>query len=226
MDRVSSTRWSSNRPGTQKAPGSQPLIYPQSVGIRTAAAGDLTYVDHLQKQHADAVGFLPKVALQSVINDQYITLGLQNDCPAGYLLSRTRLRWQPLMRSITQTCVDMSAQRRHIGLALLTELEQRARTDGILAVQACCAVGLDSNSFWRAAGYIPIVHMRPDNVRGREIICWRKPLTSTVPIWFAMPPRYAGHRAKPPTLTRDPHRSTDALCIASRFTTPQARTQG
>lgn len=141
----------------------------------------------------------------------------QNDDAAGYILSRTRLRWQPKMRSITQAAVAMDAQRRHHGLALLTRIEEEARSAGLLAIQACCAVGLDSNDFWRAAGFLPIVHMRPRNVRGREIICWRKPLTPLVPTWFAMPPKFAGYVGKAPTLTRDPNRSTDAVTIALKY---------
>ena len=84
----------------------------------------------------------------------------ENDDAAGYILSRPKLRWQPAMRSITQAAVAMDAQRRHHGLALLARIEQESRSAGLLAIQACCAVGLDSNDFWRAAGFLPIVHMR------------------------------------------------------------------
>jgi hypothetical protein len=90
----------------------------------------------------------------------------------------------------------MDAQRRHHGLAMLKEIEAEAVADGLLAIQACCAVGLESNDFWRAAGFLPICHLTPDTKAGREIICWRKPLTRNVPIWFAMLPEKSGHRAR------------------------------
>lgn len=192
-----------------------PLLQPDT--IRVAAPGDLGFVDHLQKKFANAVGFLPRVAIENLLAAGHIRLAMENDDGAGYILSRPKLRWQPKLRSITQACVAMDAQRRHHGLALLTRIEDESRSAGILAIQACCAVGLDSNEFWHAAGFLPIVHMTPANVRGREIICWRKPLTNVIPAWFAMPPQLAGHRAKRPTFDRNPNRSTDALLDAKPF---------
>jgi N-acetylglutamate synthase-like GNAT family acetyltransferase len=189
----------------------------ESTEIRTATVADLKFVDSLQKKFAGAVGFLPKVAIENLTEAGHVRLAMQNDEPAGYILSRTRLHWQPNMRSITQACVAMDAQRRAHGLRLLRQIEQEARLAHLEAIQACCAVGLDSNEFWRAAGFLPICHMRPANVRGREIICWRKPLVERLPTWFAMPPRLAGHRAKKPETSRDPNRSMDAALIAQRF---------
>lgn len=185
--------------------------------IRVASISDLKFVDALQKKHANAVGFLPKIAIETLITQGAMRIAGENDDPAGYILSRPRLRWQPLMRSITQAAVAMDAQRRHHGLAMLAQIATESRHAGLVAIQACCAVGLDSNEFWKAAGFLPVCHMRPANVRGREIICWRLPLTSTLPIWFAQPPRLAGHRAMTPTLTRDANRSTDAITVAQRF---------
>jgi len=197
--------------------GNDGLPMPELSQIRIATERDLKFIDSLQKKHANAVGFLPKIAIETLVNQGAMRIAGENDDPAGYILSRPRLRWQPLMRSITQAAVAMDAQRRHHGLALLSQIASESRAAGLVAIQACCAVGLDSNEFWRAAGFMPIVHMRPQNVRGREIICWRLPLTTTLPIWFALPPRLAGHRAMTPTLTRDANRSTDAITVAQRF---------
>lgn len=217
MDHLPRNPFSRSRPLAVESPGTQADFIPQPGQIRTATAADLKFVDHLQKKFANCVGFLPRVAIQTIIEQGHIRLAMENDDGAGYILSRPRLGWQPLMRSITQTCVAMDARRRHHGLALLQQIEAEARASGILAIQACCAVGLESNDFWQAAGFVPVVHMTPANVRGREIICWRKALTPRVPTWFAMPPRLAGARAKRPTLTRNANRSTDALLDAQRF---------
>lgn len=199
------------------APSPQPVFVPAPGQIRTATAADLKFVDSLQRKFANCVGFLPKVAIENLTEAGHVRLAMQNGDGAGYILSRPRLRWQPAMRSITQACVAMDAQRRSHGLALLATIEAESRRNGLLAIQACCAVGLDSNEFWRAAGFLPIVHMRPANVRGREIICWRKPLSNMLPPWFAMPPELAGHRAKRPTFDRNPNRSTDATNLARRY---------
>lgn len=217
MDRFSLASLPRNREGGGQAHSPPAVFVPQPNQIRTATAADLRFVDSLQKKFANCVGFLPQVAIENLVEAGHVRLAIENDDGAGYILSRPRLRWQPGMRSITQACVAMDAQRRSHGLALLATIAAEARADGLQAIQACCAVGLESNEFWRAAGFLPIVHMRPDNVRGREIICWRKPLTNVLPAWFAMPPQLAGHRARRPTFSRDPHRSTDATDIARRF---------
>ena len=217
MDHLPGNPFLRSRPLAIESPGTPANFLPQPGQIRTATPDDLKFIDHLQKKFANCVGFLPRVALQNIIEQGHIRLAMENDDGAGYILSRPRLQWQPLMRSITQTCVAMDAQRRHHGLALLRTLEAESRQAGLLAIQACCAVGLESNDFWQAAGFLPVVHMTPANVRGREIICWRKPLTHRLPPWFAMPPRLAGARAKRPNLTRNPNRSTDAISDAGRF---------
>lgn len=217
MDDIPRNPFSRNRPTAEETRRSTALCIPQLDQIRTAQPSDIKFVDKLQKKYANCVGFLPKVAIETLLAQGHIRLALDNDDAAGYLLSRTRLGWQPLMRSITQTAVAMDARRRHHGLALLRSLEIESVAQGTLAIQACCAVGLDSNEFWEAAGFVPICHMTPANVRGREIICWRKALTRKMPVWFAMPPRLAGHRAKRPSLNRNPNRSTDAITAARNF---------
>lgn len=219
MDSLPKNPFVRNRPISDITGDSRALPCLGATCLRTATLNDLKFVDSLQKKFAGAVGFLPRVAMENLLEAGHIRLALENDDGAGYLLSRPRLRWQPLMRSITQTAVAMDAQRRHHGLALLKRIESEAVAGGILAIQACCAVGLESNSFWIAAGFIPIVHMTPQNVRGREIICWRKPLTSVVPAWFAMPPKLAGHRAKRPSFTRNPNRDQNALLVGRQFET-------
>lgn len=161
------------------------------------------------------------IAIERTTADGHVRLAMENDDPAGYILSRPHLRWQPLMRSITQACVAMDAQRRHHGLALLRTIEAEARADGLLAIQACCAVGLDSNDFWKAAGFMPIAHMTPDTKSRREIICWRKPLTSTPPIWFAMLPERSGHRAATARSQRDIHRTAATAERAAQFIAPK-----
>ena len=190
----------------------------QLAQIRAANSGDLRFVDALQRRYSGALGFLPKIAIEQCTEQGAIKLAIENDEPAGYILSRRALAWCPQMRSITQAAVAMDAQRRHHGLALLASVESESRAAGILALQACCAVGLESNEFWAAAGYRPIAHLTPPNCRGREIICWRKPLVTRLPVWFAMMPRRAGHRAHRAASERDPMRDMQDIEDALKFT--------
>lgn len=191
----------------------------QSGQIRLGTPKDLRFVDHVQRKFADCLGFLPSVALENLLQHGHIRICNENGDAAGYLLSRPQLAWQPLMRSITQAAVAMDAQRRHHGLALVKQVELEAIAAGKLAIQACCAVGLDSNDFWRAAGFLPIAHLTPQTKSGREIICWRKALTATVPRWFADLPERSGHRASKGQSTRDVHRLATHGTTDTRFLT-------
>lgn len=189
--------------------------------IRTGAPADLAFVEHVRKRFGHALGFLPLEAISNSLEAGYIKICRENADNAGYILSRPHLAWQPKLRSITHAAVLMDAQHRHNGLAMLKSIESEAIADGLLAIQACCAVGLDSNEFWRAAGFLPIAHLTPTTKSGREIICWRKPLTTTVPIWFAMLPERSGHRALPTVHTRDIHRTADHGTLDPRLLTAE-----
>lgn len=164
--------------------------------IRPATAADLLYVQHLQKMHSNAVGFLPTAALQWYIREQHLRLITENDEPAGYIVARPKFRWNSLMAPLTQTAIDFSAQRRHLGLALVLQHARAARDRGQVAVQAMCRADLDANHFWHAAGFVEIGRYAPDNTRKQPIICWRKQLSARTPAWFNIMPPVAGWKAR------------------------------
>lgn len=186
---------------------------------RPATPRDLLFVLDLQRKYSNQVGYLPTPAIERYLTDNDISIAVDNDTPAGYLLGKPTLRWQPLLAPITQAAVAMDAQRRHHGLNLLADLAAAAAARGQVGLQACCAVGVEANEFWHAAGFVPICHMTPDNARSREIICWRLPLTKRIPLWFAQPPARAGWHAKIATTVRNPNRSKHAHAIATRYVT-------
>lgn len=196
-------------------------VQPEQGQVRLATVADLTFVEHVRKKHGKALGFLPLEAIEKSLEGGHIRICCENDDSAGYILSRPQLAWQPALRSITHAAVLMDAQRRHHGLAILATIETEARAAGKLALQACCAVGLESNEFWRAAGFIAICMLTPDTKSGREIICWRKPLSTTVPPWFAFPPLKSGHRARPTIVTRDIHRQAAQTGPQAEFIGPK-----
>jgi N-acetylglutamate synthase-like GNAT family acetyltransferase len=187
--------------------------------LRQATPADLKFVDKLQRRFGHSVGFLCTEALKFNLEHDHVAIALENGEPAGYLLGRPGLGWQPLLTPIFQACVAMDAQRRHHGLALLLLLEERSRASGKIGVQANCAIGVEANEFWQAAGFKPICHMTPKTARGREIICWRKPLVRCLPDWFLLPPRRSGHMARNPLSIRNPNRRPKDQQFAERFLT-------
>lgn len=192
---------------------------PQIGVLSRATLSDLRFIDSLQKKFGRSLGFLPTAALELNLEAGNVDLCLENGEPAGYLLCRPRLAWQPLLASIVQAAVCMDAQRRHHGLALLLQVEERALAAGQVALQANCAVGVEANEFWAAAGFKPIAHLTPATVSGREIICWRKPLTRNLPKWFLDLPKAAGGRGLRVNSTRNLNRASKDLDLATKFAT-------
>lgn len=191
-----------------------------------ATPADLKFLDSLQKKFARSLGFLPAQALMANIEQGNVTLTNENDDAAGYILARPRLAWQPGLTSIVQAAVCMDAQRRQHGLALLLTIEQAARERGQIALQANCAIGVEANEFWQAAGFKPIAHMTPHTKSGRHIICWRKPLTRKLPAWFAELPKRAGHRAANAISVREQDRSPEDQEFATRFLAARQMAEG
>jgi N-acetylglutamate synthase-like GNAT family acetyltransferase len=150
-----------------------------------------------------------------------VTLTRENGDAAGYLLVRPVLSWQPGLCSIIQAAVCMDAQRRHHGLALLLQIESEARARGQVALQANCAIGVEANEFWQAAGFKPIAHLTPPTKSGRHIICWRRPLKRSLPSWFTALPSRAGHRSRNAVSEREVGRSAKSQTFAERYVAPK-----
>lgn len=163
--------------------------------IRIADPGDLSFVLSLGKKFSNEIGFIPREATRWYTINGGVTIGLENGEPAGFVLGRARYRWRPEMCPITQAAVCMDAQRRHLGMALVESIVRRATERGQVAVQCCCAEGLDANEFWAAAGFLRICDLRRANTRNRLIHVWRRPLSIELPKWFYDAPPVAGHRA-------------------------------
>jgi N-acetylglutamate synthase-like GNAT family acetyltransferase len=202
-------------PATDRIPYIEPKK--ETRGLLKATAADLIFVDSLQKKFGRSLGFLPRQALELNIQRGNVTLTTENADSAGYLLVRPILKWRPEMASIVQAAVCMDAQRRHHGLALLLLIEQEARSRGQVAIQANCAIGVEANEFWAAAGFKPIAHLTPATKSGREIICWRKPLQRSLPAWFTDLPAQAGGRNLEVNSTRNLNRALKSQSFAEKF---------
>lgn len=150
----------------------------------------------LQKKFSNQLGFLPSKALDFYIESKNVGIALENDAPCGYVLGRPAFRYNPLMRPITQAAVYMDAQRRHHGLALVEGVCRRAHAAKQLVVQASCAADIEAIDFWLTANFMPIGTHTLDNRRKREIIVFRRCLTTSVPVWFWNKPLHHGHKGR------------------------------
>jgi GNAT superfamily N-acetyltransferase len=121
-----------------------------SLSIVPAAARDLPFVVAMQKQHASALGFIPRMALGEKIARQQIWLARVGGKPAGFLHHGSLAR--PEVR-IFQAAVCPAVRRKRLGIALVNDLLRRAAGAGAKGVSLRCLETLDANAFWRAAGF-------------------------------------------------------------------------
>lgn len=135
---------------------------------------DLAYEIDLAKRFTDQVGFLSVEALAHYAAIGGVYRARENDEPAGFLVFTPSVKTTPRLAQIFQAAVQMDAQRRHHGLALVAQAELDARTARAWAIQCWCAADLESNEFWRAAGFTHCSTRLGGSRRGRRHFLWRK----------------------------------------------------
>lgn len=146
--------------------------------IHIATEKELQYVIHLQKKFTNELGFLPYDALREYLLRKQIKIGEENSDPAGYLLFRPISTQQKFVATIVQAAVQMDSRRRHLGLNLVQSLVEEAAANGSRILQCWCAADIEAREFWKSAGFIEVARKDPANTRGRELILYRKALTS------------------------------------------------
>ncbi len=171
-----------------------PLTQAATPVIRLATAADLPYVVSLQKRFTDELGFLPATALQEWIDRGHVTLALENGDPCAYVVTRERVQSARWCRPLSQLAVQMDAQRRSIGLALLDRVARRAQTQLLEGLQCWVASDIDAIEFFKAAGFTAICSRKPQNARRRDLILFRRSLQPFEPANFWTPPAVAGCR--------------------------------
>lgn len=169
------------------------------VVIRLATLADLPYLISLQKRFTNQLGFMPAKAFEEWINGDHVELAMENGDPAGYILTRERVNSARWCRPLTQVAVQVDAQRRSVGLALLDRVARRATQELLEGLQCWVAADIAAVDFFKAAGFTAICSRAPRNARRRTLILFRKSLQPFDNSDFFSPPRVAGCR---PTLLR------------------------
>lgn len=128
----------------------------KNIAVRTSTIGDMLLIDKLQKENANAVGFI-----QNTIWEKYVFGGERNfvvficECnndPVGYVLL-TPGRKPMTYAKIQQIAVRDDARRLYYGTALLDVCRQFCEEFGRIGVTLRCRTDLESNSFWQALGF-------------------------------------------------------------------------
>lgn len=141
----------------------------------------LKYVESLMRQNYEAVGFLPLSVVAKYLEANQLWLQYENDEPCGYLLFGNG--W-PICR-VFQCCIQTDARRRSAASTLIQALVSKAENSGYNAITLRCADDLESNNFWRAAGFSFTGQSQGGKSRGRLINHWQLALRgSTQPDLF------------------------------------------
>jgi hypothetical protein len=171
--------------------------------IREARPGDWSFLDHLQRKHHAAIGFLSRAALEEAIARRRVLLALENDEPAGYLYGTAPYQRREQVAIIFQAAICYDARRRLLGTALVEAFANRLSAE---VAQLClwCASDLDANLFWSALGFSAVATRAGARSTGRTHIFWCRHLSdSPGPFWVPDATR-AGVMREPRTVTRLP----------------------
>jgi len=124
--------------------------------VRNSTASDLLFIDKLQKDNSNAVGFI-----QRTVWDKYVFGGERNFVvfvceknadSVGYILL-TPGRTHNTYAKIQQIAVRNDARRLDYGTALIHVVKDFCETFNRAGVTLRCRTDLESNKFWTALGF-------------------------------------------------------------------------
>ncbi len=125
---------------------------------------DLDFIAGLARTETDALGFIPRPALQRRIIEpgRYIIIANRHGRPRGYLLHGPPRWGKPL--HIYQACVEPDYRLRTYARRAVQQLEIQARPSGATELALRCAADLEAVRFWTAIGF----DLQYTGIGGRE----------------------------------------------------------
>jgi hypothetical protein len=139
--------------------------------VRLAQVQDWKFLDHLQRKHHDAIGFLPRVALERAIVQGHVMLAIENGEPAGYVYSQSPYQRRKDIAIIFQAAICFDARRRLLGTALVESFLARFPPT-VRQVCLWCASDLDASLFWSALGFVAVAWRDGARSTGRKHLFW------------------------------------------------------
>ena len=128
----------------------------KDISVRTSTIKDMLLVDKLQKENANAVGFIQKTVWEKYVwggDRNFIVLICEaNNDAVGYVLI-TPGRGSYRYAKIQQIAVRNDARRLQYGTALINVCRDFCNTFGRLGFTLRCRKDLTSNKFWQSLGF-------------------------------------------------------------------------
>ena len=158
------------------------------ISIRLATAGDLPFVDRLQKMHSKAVGWMPTGSLVQKILAGTVIVAEEQGIPVGYCIGQDQYFKRDDLGIIYQMNVEPGKQRGLIGAAMLKYMFDKSAY-GCKLFCCWCAQDLGANKFWEAMGFVPLAYRAGGEKKGgvRIHIFWQKRIKAgdvSTPFWF------------------------------------------
>jgi hypothetical protein len=131
--------------------------------LRDALPTDFLFIDSLRKKEGSALGFIPKDAYLGILTNtrpdgrdrwrySRILVTVDNNDLTGFCY----ISYAGNFASIIQIVVQKDARRWHRALLMADEVERDARRFSKHGIKCRVAYDLESNTFWRAIGYVPM----------------------------------------------------------------------
>src|SRR5688572_33420086 len=169
------------------------------VTVRPAVAGDLPFIDSLQKRSTHAVGWMPTKQLEGKIAAGHVLVAwASSPClaeeettgwkpvPLGYCISRDQYFKRDDVGIVYQLNVAPERQRGLVGAALLKATFERAAY-GCKLFCCWCAQDIEANYFWESMGFVPLAFRAGSREKGRVHIFWQRRIHAgdrETPYWF------------------------------------------
>jgi len=124
--------------------------------VRTSKIEDMSFVDKLQKENSQAVGFIQKTVWTDYVyggkRNFVVFICEKNNDMVGYILL-TPGRGGMSYAKIQQIAVRNDARRLDYGTALIDCVRKFCYKFGRIGVSLRCRKDLESNLFWKALGF-------------------------------------------------------------------------
>jgi hypothetical protein len=162
------------------------------INIRPATAGDVPFMDSLQKLHLRQVGWMPTKQLAEKVSMGHVLIARSEVGESlGYCMGRDQYFKRDDVGIIYQMNIAPGNQRGYIGAALLKAMFDRAAY-GCRLFCCWCAQDIEANHFWEAMGFVPLAYRTGGEKRGKKgtarvHIFWQKRIRfgdDSTPWWY------------------------------------------
>jgi len=166
------------------------------ISIRAAflGAGDVKFIDGLQRIHSKMVGWTPLPQLESNIKSGNILIAEAEGKPIGYVLFKDKYFKREDCGICYQLNVVPGSHRKLVGAALIRAAFDRCPF-GVKLFCCWCAQDIDANYFWESIGFVPLAFRAGSRGKaqggtrkqGRVHIFWQRRVHEgdvTTPYWF------------------------------------------